>query len=280
MFNFYNIPATLFYHTMEPELSFLSLRLWHGLYHAMHQAYLQSGGPPPDGIYEFKIEALRTTVLPPGERDNRQIQKAMDGLRESLLVDGICFGKNGRSLRFQLGQTVYDIIDKHPKPYARMDISLVSKCRSKPDILWLQNTLSHSRMDFPKYLLSPMHFLTRCQRVSELRAAQRISLVTGYRFAVGITQCYFTDAITDVTVKIAHQKTKWHERNFFAFNPHTTIHVFDAGVASVRSKAAARDRKNWRKPAPQLAGSDGEMNGQPSQCPSSRSDEGCDHDCQ
>jgi hypothetical protein len=251
MFEAYNVPAAVFYHTMEAELGFLALRLWHGLFHATHQAYLRAGGPPPDGIYEFKIEALRTTVLPSGERDNRQIQKAMNDLRESLLVDEVSFSKNGRSIRFQLGQAVYDIIDKHPKPYARMDISLVSQCRSKSDILWLQNALTHFRMDFPRYLLSPTDFQTRRQRDRELRAARHISLITGFRFVVGITQCYFTDAITDVTVKISHADTKWHERNFFAFNPHTTIHVFEAGVASVRSKSATGQRRNWRNPASQ-----------------------------
>jgi hypothetical protein len=273
MFKFYNLPAAVFYHTMEAELSFLALRLWHGLCHAMHQAYLRSGGPPPDGIYEFKIEALRTTVLPSGERDTRQIRKAMNDLRDSLLVDEISFTKKGRSIRFQLGQAVYDIMDKHPKPYARMDISLISQCRSKPDILWLQNTLTYCRMNFPRYLLSPTYFQTRGQRDKELRAARHMSLITGFRFVVGITQCYFTDAITDVTVKISHADTKWHERNFFAFNPHTTIHVFEAGVASVRSKAAAGQRRNWHKPAPQQADTTGEQNAQAAQCVSARGDE-------
>lgn len=265
---------------MEAELSFLVLRLWHGLCHATHKAYFRSGGPPPDNIYEFEIEALRTTVLPSGERDTRQIQKTMNNMRESLLVDEISITKNGRSIRFQLGQAVYDIMDKHPKPYARMDISLVSQCRSKPDILWLQNALTHCRMDFPRYLLSPTDFHTRGQRDRELRAARHISLITGFRFVVGITQCYFSDAITDVTVKISHADTKWHERNFFAFNPHTTIHVFEAGVASVRTKAAAGQRRNRRKPAPQQADTTGKQNAQAAHCASAQGDEDPDQDHQ
>lgn len=128
------------------NLEFLALRLLYGLMHAMQHAILIGA----EDTFEFRISLLRTTIFPAGEKDIRQVRKAVESINRSCYVNKIGITENGRSIEPVPRKDVLDIAEEPPHTFSRIDMGMIAACGSIFEIYLTELVFRHHRKAFPK----------------------------------------------------------------------------------------------------------------------------------
>lgn len=201
------------------NLHFTAMRLYYGILHAIQQA-CEAGIYFEGETYKFSISALRTTVLPSGETDNRQLKKAVELLGQVPgLVEEIKISPDGRSLIIRPNPMPFEIAQLFPEPYGQIDMKKIKSCRNTYEIILTDVVSQVHRMNYPIYDFVAFDDETLARHKEWKKAAAVLSERFGYTMLFREVFEPFTKRHLRTTLKIMHSSTKWLPLQFYAFGP-------------------------------------------------------------
>ncbi|WP_116599219.1 hypothetical protein [Primorskyibacter marinus] len=265
----YVIPEHVVHFLCDGERSFLALRLVHGLLFALDNAVKGKMALVParfSGEHSARTSIFAAAVGPEKAKYNRWIHDACAELADQNILRTAKV--RGRVLRFQLSRKFSDAFLDPTRAFAVMRTDQIRMCRTLHDLMFLSLACLHGGKDRPRFLLPriPMHVEAPGNRLGVLsqkppeqdpwrvswgqssrpwsNAAVRIGGILDQGYLIGPRQDMIDDFVSEVAVKVQHDKTKWDRGKLYKFPPGTrsVIEIPAGGTKSTLNAEALRHK--------------------------------------
>lgn len=221
---------------------FLGRRLLHALFCAGWQIEARQIQPNQLGQYAINVQALRETLLPSGETDTRQLQKAINGVAVTQLFDHCALSRSRRQIEVQFSDAIPLFRIDPGDAYATFDTALMAQCKTEAEFLFIEQVMLNHRKSYPKFQLPGLHrHPARDAKWAKIghkwvRAICAVSRITGFRFVLGVSVERYTGRIMDIAVKIEHGSTKWSVKNLYSFGDFATVtEIWDGNAKKLKT---------------------------------------------
>lgn len=247
----YIVPASVVTHLQNGPRSFNALRLTHGILYWI----VKWLGEDNLNLASFKLSTERViscrdiadAVGPVGAKDNDWLHAAVSQLEDQGLFEKIWIERHrvhfvvSRALReaFPTGKST----KKNPLIFAKIRTDQIRRCRTLHDILFLTLVSLHGGKDLPKFLLPRLPVAPDPRFESKLSlkmanlprreaewqktweaasrawisSAVRVGGIVGHAYLIAPKRGIFDNYVSEVTVKIAHNETKWAPEKLYKF---------------------------------------------------------------
>lgn len=265
----YVVPEHVINFLCSGERSFLALRLVHGLLYALDTAVRGNMSLVParfSSEHGVRTSTIAAAVGPAKAKDNRWIHDACAELTSQGILK--THKIQGRVFRFELTPSFSASFSRKTKAFAIMTTEQVRQCRTVHDLFLMSLSCLHRGKDRPKFLLPrvPLHLEPKDERFQLLpqkppeqdpwrrtwgdssrawtNAAIRVSSILGLNYLLAPRQDMIDDFVSEVAVKIQHDRTAWERGKLYKFPPGTrsVIEVQAGGRKSVLNGEAVQNK--------------------------------------